>query len=518
MTSDQNAGTTGSSAESSAGFPPKAAALENKQIFSGMRWTGAGQIMFETVRMLISVVLAKLLTPEDFGLLSMASVVTGFVMIFQYLGTSGVIVQRSQLSERLTHTLFLLNLMVSLVLTVVLLVCAAPLADLYKEPRLVPIIQVLGLTFILGSTQAVPGALLQRNMQFSALATINILAAVVQGIVGIVLAILDFGVWALVWSNIISSAVVTVATLYAAGWFPKWIFDWKELKSVIGYCMNLTGTSIIDFIGMDADKFLLGKWLGERDLGLYTMANRFALYPPLSISPIINRVIFPAFSRIQDDNEQIAFIFRRSVGGIAFVTFPLILGLVALAEPFILSTVGAKWSECIPLLALMAPIGIMQAIVTPAGYVVYSKGKTGMMLLLTTLRAAAMVVSMYIGHHQGIAGAVTAYAIATVPLTILRFSIATRMIEMNPFLLVKEMSPYFFSSAVMFAAVYAESVILQSFGIPNLVVVITGVVLGVLAYIGMMVWLQPPAIRDLRNLLPTRLRGMIDIFLRQKPA
>lgn len=492
----------------------KTTAVGSNEFFSGVRWTGIGQVVTEAVRMLVSVVLARLLVPEDFGLLSMASVITGLVMIFQYLGASAVVIQRKELSDSLVTSLFYLNVLASLLLSGILYFAAPWLAGLYNEPALVLVIEALSLSFIVTAIGTIPGALLNRDLRFDRLAQVSFIAAAIQGVVAVIMAYAGYGVWALVVSNILSSLASSVFMWWASHWWPKGGFSWKELRDVLGFCLNMTGLNLVDYSSRDADKFIIGRWLGEANLGYYTMAYRFCLYPPLVISPILNRVLFAAFSRLQDDEEQLTTIYLRAVGGIAFITFPLIAGMMVIADPFVMAILGQKWAPAIAIMIALGPVGALQAICTPANYVLLAKGKANWLFWLTIVSTGLTVLSLIAAISLGVVWVALAYSIVTLPLTALRFDLSLRLLNAPFTKLLSALAPYFFASILMSGIVWVCRFGLDQLHVNPAFEMMTVIPIGVISYILLMYLWQPPAVRDFSKAVPSKLKPLIERFLK----
>lgn len=495
---------------------PEPSGLDPKKVFSGVRWTGFGQVATETTRLIISVVLARLLAPQDFGLLSMASVVTGFVMIFQYMGSSAIVIQRKDLTVSLTNSLFVLNVIASLILSLALIGAAPWLAGLYHEPQLVPIIQILGISFVVTAVGTVPGSLLNRNMQFDKLARAALYSTVLQGVVAVFMALMGFGVWALVISSVLSSILSTVYLWTAAKWKPTLVFDWPEFKGILGFSLNLTGLNLVDYTSKDVDKFLLGRYLGEAALGFYTMAYRFTLYPPAAITPVLSRVLFPTFSKIQDDYAQMRTIYLRSIGAITFITLPLIVGIMVVANPFVEVVLGNKWMHSVAVMIWLAPIGIFHALSTPAAHVMLAKGKAAWLFHLSLFTGLGTIGAFLYGMQWGLIGAAIAYSIITLPLTAARFWLASKLLQMGFGAVARTLWPYVASSFVMAVAIYGARLGLMVLGLGPLVQICVAIPLGALTYLGMSLWLRPPALFDFIALVPSKIRTKLQRFLPTK--
>lgn len=483
--------------------------FKSAAVFSGVRWTSAGQIMLESVRVLVSIVLARLLAPADFGLVSMGMVVTGFLVVIQYLGTSGVVIQRKELPDRLLSSLFWLNAGFGLLLTFILMVAAEPLSTLFHRTDVAPIIRVLGVSFVVTAIGAVPSALLNRRMQFDVLAKVGFAAAVCQGITGIGLAYAGFGPWALVYSTLVSAVVSSAGFWIKTGWMPSLAFDWQAIKENSHMMLNLTFGNLVSYVLNDADKFIIGRWLGDVSLGYYTMATRFCLYPPNTIVPIVTRVLYPSYSRLQDDDNGMQRLFLRASGGIAFVTMPLMTGLMILSSPFVHVVLSSKWETSIELIALLAPVGIFQSISAGSSGVMLAKNKTHWVFITAAIKGISTIVALLAGIPWGIRGVTIAYLIVSVPLSAVGFVVAGRLIHMPFWKPIVVLKPYLIGSAGMAGAVLGVQLLLVNMGAPEALQLVMGIIVGATAYTWIMLVLRPPAVMDIVQVLPTRLSRLL---------
>ncbi len=476
--------------------------LESKTVISGIRWSGAIQFVGESIRIVVSVILARLLAPEDFGLLAMASVVTGFLVLFQYLGTRGVIIQRKEIPPELVNSLFVLNLALGFIIALVLLLGASYFAILFKTSQVAPVIRILGIAFIITSIGIVPGSLLARNMRFDLIARVRFIEVIVYGGVAIILAYSGWGVWALVAASLISSVVSTVGLWMVSRWRPGWTFNWTEVKTVAGFSLNLTGSSIIEYATRNVDRFIIGRWLGSAPLGYYSIANRFCLLPMDTIAPVLMRVLFPALSRLQDDLARLQKIFLRACGGIAFITLPLMTGLCILAGPFVMAALGAKWKPVIPLIMLLSPIGVLRSVSAPANGILLAMGRSDWLFRVMLITGIAVTAGILCGLKWGILGVASAYAIAMVPLTYLRFAVSFRLIKLKFSDLWRSLRPYILATAIMAGFVLACRIMLGNMGFESYLVLGISVLLGIVVYASLMLFMRPPAVADILKILP----------------
>ncbi len=308
----------------------------------GVGWTGTSRIIRLLLQLGITALLARLLTPNDFGLLAMVFVFTNLVMIFRDFGLTAALIQRKGLTEEHLSSSFWINVLTGLLLALLLVVLAPAIAYFYGEDRLTTIIMVLASTFFISSFGIVQVALFTKELNFKPLAIVEILAVAISGIAAVVLAFSGFGVWSLVWYQVISSFVTVFFLWNFSSWRPKLLFRWQRVKELLGFGLNLTGFNLVNYFGRNLDNLLIGKFLGVNPLGFYNLAYRLLLFPLQNISSVTGRVMFPSFSAIQDDKSKVRYAYIKTTRYIATVTFPLMVGFLVVAPQFVIVIFGPQ--------------------------------------------------------------------------------------------------------------------------------------------------------------------------------
>jgi len=408
----------------------KAVMSLNESAISGIKWSSLSHIVQQAIQLVTAVILARLLSPSDFGLMSMAIVVTGFIALFKDLGTSAAVIQHKNLSETLLSTAYWVHVVVGFLSTTLLILISALAGSLYREPGLVALVRVLSVTFFISGLGILPQTLLERELAFQKLIKIEVSAIAFGSIVGIGSALLGAGVWSLVYQSLAVAAASTVFLWISSSWRPRMVFQWSEMKSICGYSLNLTGFNIFNYFARNADYILIGRFLGTRDLGYYTLAYRLMLYPLQSISGAIGRVMFPAYSQMQNDDAKFQRVFLNVAGSVALITFPMMLGLMALSEPFVLTFFGPQWVPVTLLLMILAPVGLIQSVGTTVGAIYQAKGRTDWMLRWGIGAGLLVMLAFVIGLRWGIVGVAIAYALVSVILTYPNFAIPFRLINL----------------------------------------------------------------------------------------
>lgn len=402
-----------------------------KIAISGLKWSALAQIVRQVSQIITTIILANLLNPADFGLMGMATIVTVFLEIFKDLGTSAAIIQKQDESDSFLSTIFWLNIFLGFLFGGLIFLASPLIASFYNDIRLTAILRVLSIGFIISSFSLVQKSLLEKQLKIARLSKIEITTILFSSIAGIIAAFLGANVWSLVIQSLINVILFTLLLWLFKIWTPRLMFEWKKLDSVRSFSLNLVGFRIFDYISMNADNILIGKFLGATELGYYSLAYRIMLYPLQNIAWVINRVTFPVFSQMQDDNARFRHAYLRIVASIALITFPLMLGLWGLAQPFVLAVFGTQWSPIILLVLLLSPVGMLQSIGSTVGIIYQAKGRTDWFFKWGLFAGVYRFICFAIGLQWGLLGMTLAYVISSLSLSYHNFSIPFKLIEMS---------------------------------------------------------------------------------------
>jgi O-antigen/teichoic acid export membrane protein len=376
-------------------------------------------------------ILARLLAPSDFGLLGMALVITGIVDLIRDVGTAAAVIQKKELSQSCLSSVFWLNTALGFALTILLWILSPWASWFYREPALNPILSWLAPVLLISSLCLVHRSLLERELKFEALAMVEILATLAASTTGVGMALAGFGVWSLVSQSLTNAAVTTLLLWWTSDWKPAKRFQWEEIRSLAQFSLNLTGFNLCNFFARNADYLLIGRFLGARDLGYYTMAYRLMLYPLQNVSQVIGRVIFPVFSQLQEDEARFRRGYLTVAGSIALVSFPMMVGLMVTSDIVVPVVFGPEWEPVIPLITILALIGLVQSVGTTVGSIYQAKGRTDVMLRWGLFSGCLAVCAFVIGLRWGTLGVASAYAVVSLALAIPNFTIPFRLINLR---------------------------------------------------------------------------------------
>lgn len=472
-------------------------------VYSAVRWSAFSKYSAQGMQVVLSIVMARLLAPEYFGLLGMATVITGFVKVLGDLGFQSAIVQRKTVSHELLSTIFWANLAVCTVLAVILVAISPLAAAMYRDPRVAPILAVLSLNFVFSALAMIPSALLTRQMAFDKLAVREVAAIMVQGATAIPLALLGWGVWALVAASLASSTAQMLLINLIYPFRPRLTFQRQTLQECLGFGLNLTGFSIFNYFARNADNLIIGVFLGPIALGYYALAYRLMLMPRDSITQVLTRVLFPAFSRMQDDDDRLRGSYLRACGAIAFVTFPMMTGMAVIAKPLVHGLLGEKWLPAVPVIWILAAVGAIQSVGSTVGQLYLAKGRADWLFRWGVSAGALYVLSFVIGIPWGIIGVALAYALTNLLLSYPLFAIPFRLVRgLHLRDLVIELWPYTWCSLSMAMFVLSAERLLNAAGIPPTAIVMICIPIGALAYSVLALWHKPPALGDCARLAP----------------
>lgn len=325
-----------------------------KEAQHAVKWSAILTLGNQGVGFLMSIVLARLLIPADYGLVGTISIFMEISGIFVTGGLSMALIRKLDRTQTDISTVFYYNTCVAILLYVILYLAAPFIASYFNEALLTNITRVSGLTLITGAAGAVHGSLLYARMEFKKQTMFALPIFVGCGCIGISLAYMDFGVWALVFQGLLSSLATTIALWCVVRWRPTWEFSWTSFRSTFGFGAKLMVSSLLDTSYRNVYQFVIAKQFSATDLGYYTRANTLARLPMSSLYGIISKVTYPLMSKIQHDDVQLKHVFRRILRMMVYVIFPCMILLVLISEPLIEVMLTAKWLPCVPFLQILA--------------------------------------------------------------------------------------------------------------------------------------------------------------------
>ena len=385
--------------------------LAQKSIRGGMTTMTAQVIQF-ILRTAGTVVLARLLTPNDYGLIGMVAVVVGFAQMFKDAGLSMATVQKDRISHEQISTLFWINILISAFLGFCVLAASPLVARFYGRPEVAAVTVALSVSFIISGLMIQHQALLMRHMQFGMLAIIQIASQIITLGVTIVLALFGWRYWALVGGTITTALTSTLMTYFFCPWIPGQIKKGFGVRDMLKFGGHLTGFNFVNYFSRNLDNILIGKFISADALGLYAKAYNLFMMPISQIrAPMVN-VAMPALSALKEQPEQYIKYYQRFLDILASLTIPLTLYCVIEADFLIRLLLGPQWLGCVPVFRILAIAGVIQPIATTRGLVLLSFGFSDRYLYWGLANAILMVTAIVAGIPFGIKGVAAALAVA----------------------------------------------------------------------------------------------------------
>ena len=419
----------------------------------GVFWTGGGQVIRQVTGILATIILARTLLPEDFGLLGMAMVFVGFSQLFSDFGIGSAIVQKSEVNQLELASSFWANTLVGLVIALLLVACAPLIAEFYGNERISPVLMVLAFSLLLSALTTVPRAILYRTMEFPAVAKAQVGGSLCGAATAILMALNGYGVWSLVAQPIVGNLVNLIISWRLSRWLPSMTYAWHSIRDLVHFSGGVLGSSIITYATRNLDDLLIGKFLGSTPLGYYSFAYKLMLFPISQVSSVIVKVMFPTLSNLKDDLPRFRHVYLKSIGAISFITFPMMFGLFAVAEEFVLLVLGDKWLPMLPVLKILCFVGMFQSVGTTVGTLYLATAKTGLLFRVSMWSGLVIILSFFAGLPWGIVGVTGSYAVANMLLFYFSHVIAYRQVGLRIVELHAVLVRTLTSALIMFAAI-----------------------------------------------------------------
>ena len=385
--------------------------------FHTFGWAAFSQFGRQALQLGGLIVLARLLPPQDFGVMSLAMVVIGFIALFRDMGTGAALIQSQELTPRLAPSLFSFNALLSLGCGLCTAALAPLAATFFEAPVLESVLQVLAVSLAVAGLGVVPQAVMEREARFDLLARIEVLGVAAGVITGVSMAYAGWGIWSLVGQTFVTTVITTSLLAFMSGARPTLQPDWMLLRSLAGYSLNLAGFNIFNYLVRNADNVIIGKLLGSRELGYYALAYQLAIGPVRSINGVIHRVLFPSLARLKDDQQRLGKSYLRGVSLLVGICFPLMAVLVALSEVATLAVLGESWRPMAPILLVLGVVGFVQSTSNTLGIIYMTVGRTDILMRIGLAVGALSIFAFWLGAQWSALGVALAYAAVTLAYT-----------------------------------------------------------------------------------------------------
>lgn len=447
---------------------------------------------------IVGIFMARALSPEDYGITALPAVFMAIAGIFISGGFGTALIRKTEVTDEDLSTAFYYSIVVGIVCYSILF-CASPyIAEFYNTPVLKSLIRVTALSFLWGPLNTPQTVILTRRMDFKNPARISIVNKIIGSAVGITMAYTGFGVWALVGSGVVSSLIGMIQTWWVVKWLPNKPFSKESFKYLWDYGNKMMGISLLGTLYANIIPVLLGKFGGTKNLGNYNRAANFASLPSSNITGVLTSVSFPALSKMQDDDERLAYNYRKMIRVSSFIVFPIMLLLSALAHPIVITMITAKWESCVILLQIMCFTYMFQPIQILNVNLLQVKGRPDLALRIEVIKK---IVGAIVFIYAAINLSLVALCIVDFCYTMFVLSLNTyytgKLIHVGYFRQIKDIMPSLILSLVVFGCVLMAITLTA-----NLIVqIVIGGVIGSTVYLGGSYLMKFPELEEAKYLL-----------------
>ena len=368
----------------------------------GTFWSAIDSVANYAVGFIISIVLARLLAPDDYGLIGIVAIFTSICNTIINAGFSNALIRKKDASDDDYNTVFIINLGLSVLLYFLLFFTAPLIAKFFQRTELVDLIRVATLTMIIGALALVQQTRLTQRIDFKTQTKISLISHIISGVIGILMALYGYGVWALVGQSISSQGLKTVLLWFYNKWQPKFQFSYNSFRSLWGFGSKLLASNIIDSVWREVYKVVISKCYSPSILGQYTRATQFSEIFSVNLTTVIQRVTYPVLSEIQDENERLKIAYRKIIKVTMLVTFSCMLMLAAIAKPMIIILIGEKWLMAASILQIICFQGMLYPLHALNLNMLQVQGRSDLFLKLEIIKKCAAVIPLLIGVFGGL--------------------------------------------------------------------------------------------------------------------
>jgi len=433
---------------------PPISSLENRAI-RGVLWSAAEQLAPKAVQSVVSIVLARLLLPEQFGLIGMLMVFLLLGRVFLESGFGLALIQKQDTTEIHYNSVFYTNIVLSLFAAGILCLVAPLIASFYGEPMLTSLTRALSLNFVLSAFGLIQVFLMTKKLDFKTQTKVSLVASLGSGVVGITMALLDFGVWSLVAQSISLTLFSTVLLWTFNPWRPQKTVSLAALRELFGFGSRVFATGLLNSAFSNIYNVVIGKLFSPADLGYYTRAHTLQQLPSRTLGGVVGRVTLPLFAEIQGDPARLRNGFRKALRAVALVNFPMMIGLMACAQALVITLLTDKWAPVIPYLQLLCIVGLFYPLDVINANVLLAKGHSDLFFRLEVIKKVLIVVVLAVTYRWGIEAIIAGQIVVSVGAYYLNTHYNGTIVGYGFGAQVRDLLPYLVAAGMMGVGVYA---------------------------------------------------------------
>lgn len=451
----------------------------------GIFWSSFSIITVTLLNFAIITILARLLMPSDFGTFVTVMLVINFAIILSDLGIGAGIIQKKDIKNEELSSLFFLNIGFGVMFFILIFYSSPLFAKFFKNNQITSLLKLISISFIFIGIGQIQRILLQKWMKFNYLAIVEICGIIIYGATSISFAYIGLGVKSIIIGFLARQICETILLWSIKIFTPQLIFKLQNIKSIINFGGYVVAERTLNYFNRDLAQILIGKFLGSQPLGYYSLAHQLMLFPVSRMAAVISKVMFPAFSNIQENNEKIREGYLKTTKYISLITFPLMAGLFAVAREFILSVYGTKWQPVVPVLQIFCAVGAVHSIGTTVGTVLYAKGRPDISFKWNIFAICCVTTSIVIGIRWGIVGIAFGWLIITIPTFFILQYITNRLIELKMKTFILQLKNQAIGAMLVICGIFILKKVICSFtyiDIRPIFILIPAIIFGIFIY------------------------------------
>jgi len=475
--------------------------LKEKTV-SGLFWSAIDSFANHGIQFVIGIILARLLTPREFGLIGMITIFVAVSQTFINSGFSSALIRKKECTQADYSTVFYYNMAMGLILYLILYFSAGAISSFFQEPELKWLVRALGINLIIGSVTLIQDTTIRKRIDFKLLTKIAVISSLISGIIGTVLAFAGFGVWSLVARSLATSFFSSLLVWLWNRWKPILVFSVKSFKELFGFGSKLLASSLIDTVYNNIYYLVIGKYFTAQELGYYTRASGFRDLPSKSLNTIMSRVTYPVLAQMQDNKKLLKAGYKKMIRNIMFISFVLMAGLAAVAEPLVITLIGEKWRQSIVYLQLLCFPGVMYPLHALNLNMLNVQGRSDLFLKLEIVKKIIAVPAIIIGIIWGIKVMILGMWVINIISYYLNSYYSGRFINYPMREQIADIMPSFLVAFLMGITVYLAGLLLPA---GYLVKLIVQILLGAVIAFGISEVYKVEAYMDIKNIIKTKL-------------
>lgn len=457
--------------------------IKNKTI-SGLFWTFSDLIANQGIQFIIQIILARLLVPRDFGIIGMITVFIAVSQSFIDSGFTNALIREKEVSQEDYSTIFYFNLFMALIMYIGLFLSANFISDFYKEPQLVDILRVLTLVLIINSFGLIQRTMLTKSINFKVQTKINVISSILSGVIAVIFAYIGLGVWSLVIRTLSMQFIQSLLLCMYNKWIPSLVFSISSFKRLFGFGWKLLVSGLINTLYNNLYFLIIGRSFSAVELGYYTNAQRLRDIASQSITSSVQKVTYPALSSIKEEENKLMTVYKKIIKMSVFITFPMMIGLAVVADPFIKLMFGQKWIHSITYFQILCFAGMLFPLHAINLNILQVKGRSDLFLGLEIFKKVIGLssVAIVLFFKLGIVGLLWAKVLNSYISYFINSYYSAELLDYSTIEQIKDITPAFITSIIMGIIVYFAGVIFTN---SNLIKLIVQFMIGVVSYVGM---------------------------------